>query len=682
MRRNQPEQKTWVFAAAGVFLAAVFLLASGIRWDTLPFNPGARFSDAVTSHLPAAAFLRESIMVDEAFPVWRDTIMAGQPFAANPLNKVMYPPQWLAVILPPVFHLQAMIGLHLLIAGWGMWRWMRALGLRPEAAAFAALMYAMSPRMIGHLGAGHVDIVYAMAWLPHVMLAARNRSVLPFALTAALMIIGDVRVGYFGMLLAIPYGVVQAVHDKQIKQLPVRMIITGVILSVLLAGLVLSYGQWAVMLTRGSLTQEDAAIFSLTPAQLIGVIIPATGNIETLTSIGVIVLALAIIGAMQLGKRGRFWLIALVLAVLYALGSNGFLWTMLTDLIPSLLSFRVPSRAWILVTLIVVVLAAHGADALFRWAAQARMLTAGSGPRPTMPMRAVTLITLVLAVAAVVIGGTVLANMLPLPKTSGAALIAGGVGLAVLVVALNRAKQAEFLLHVVGVLAFVELAIIGGNWLEWRGGEDWLEPYADLAQFLVDDGADRIYSPTYSLPQNVAQLYHLQLFGGVDPFQVAHVTQAIRIATYANANASANMSLDVPYSVVQPPLDGIVGDDPATANRFRVYDTRWLGAWGVSHVISAFPIAQQALEYTDTVDGVFIYRNANYNPAYDAAAIPAWVDYMLYGVFAAPDSDFVAEVNANTQTWFMVSMVGFAGVTGAIIIQGARRRIGRHNPRV
>ena len=152
-----------------VGLGVAFLLASGFRPDTLPYNPGATFSDAVTSHLPAAQFLRSAVLEQHTFPLWRETIMAGQPFAADPLNKTAYPLQWIALLLPPVYHLDFMIALHLLIAGAGMWLWARSLGLGEWAAGISALAYALAPRVIGHTGAGHLDLLYALAWFPFLM---------------------------------------------------------------------------------------------------------------------------------------------------------------------------------------------------------------------------------------------------------------------------------------------------------------------------------------------------------------------------------------------------------------------------------------------------------------------------------------------------------------------------------
>ena len=209
-----------------VALGAVFLLATGFRPGTLPYIPGAQFSDATISHFPAALFLRQSVLERGAFPLWRDTIMAGQPFAANPLNKTAYPPQWLVLLLPTVLHLDVLIVLHLLIAGWGMAYWARSLGLRPEAAALSGLAYALAPRLIAHTGAGHLDVVYALAWWPWLMAAVyraaaaehdRVSNVLRVALPAGLVFLGDVRVSLFALSLAAAYGVYEAARRRELR---------------------------------------------------------------------------------------------------------------------------------------------------------------------------------------------------------------------------------------------------------------------------------------------------------------------------------------------------------------------------------------------------------------------------------------------------------------------------------
>src|SRR5258708_14105961 len=96
----------------------IVLLSVGLGADALPFPPQSLFSDAAVSHWPAALYLQQSLRAGQ-FPLWRDLLMSGQPFAANPLNKVWYPPQWLVVLFPVTLFLNLMVWAHLVLAGRG-----------------------------------------------------------------------------------------------------------------------------------------------------------------------------------------------------------------------------------------------------------------------------------------------------------------------------------------------------------------------------------------------------------------------------------------------------------------------------------------------------------------------------------------------------------------------------------
>src|SRR4051812_9584626 len=100
-------------------LITIFLVAVGLGPDTLPFPPQSPYSDAVISHWPNALYLQDALRGGYV-PGWRDLLMSGQPFAANPLNKVWYPFQWLVLVLPPTLHLNVLIWAHLVLAGVGM----------------------------------------------------------------------------------------------------------------------------------------------------------------------------------------------------------------------------------------------------------------------------------------------------------------------------------------------------------------------------------------------------------------------------------------------------------------------------------------------------------------------------------------------------------------------------------
>ncbi|MEP7290147.1 MAG: hypothetical protein ABI835_00135, partial [Chloroflexota bacterium] len=473
-------------------LGVTFLILSGFRPAALPYTPGAPFSDAVTSHLPATQFLRRSVLENGEFPLWRETIMAGQPFAADPLNKTAYPLQWLALVLPPTLHLDLMIVLHLLIAGAGMWLWAKSLGLREEAAALSALAYALAPRVIGHTGAGHLDLLYALAWFPWLMWAVGQvfhtdkqtwRVSLYVALFGGLIVLADVRLSLFAFVLSGVYGIYEAVRLHRLRRLA-TFVPAGMLIVLLTVSLTVPLLGWRPYLSRATLTTQDAGIFSLEPAQLLGLILPVQGgNIETLTYLGLPVLGLAMIGAWT--ARRWFWLASTGVAALYALGINAPLWSLLVQLIPSLLWFRVPSRAWFVVALIAPLLAGYGVQWLLEQRPGRRSLIVLAGT------------------AAALVCGVFLT--LSVPAVSGLAIMVGGGGVGLItLLALAGKLHGERLALALLVVTFLDLLLVGRGWLEWREQDAWLPPaQVHLAERLIELGAYRVYSPTYSLQQQV-----------------------------------------------------------------------------------------------------------------------------------------------------------------------------------
>ncbi|HVU10712.1 MAG TPA: hypothetical protein VHD90_05510, partial [Phototrophicaceae bacterium] len=631
---------------------AAFLLLSGFRPNTLPYTPGQPFSDAVTSHLPAAEFLRSSILEQGTFPVWRETIMGGQPFAADPLNKTAYPLQWLVLILPPVLHLDVLILLHLLIAGAGMWVWARSFGLRDEAVALSTLAYLLAPRVVGHLGAGHLDLFYALAWFPWLMWSVGQlihgdnvgaRYIVPLqrslyvALFGGLILLADVRLSFFAYLLAGVDALYEALRFKHIRSL-LWLLPAGVVVILLTLSFSLPLIAWQPYLSRGGMTAADAGVFSLDPAQLIGLLLPIhSGNIETLTYLGLPVLILAIIGAIN--RRKWFWVAATVVAALYALGLNGFLWQLLVKLIPALLWFRVPSRAWFVVALIAPLLAGFGLQQLIEH-----------------PPRRGTLIALIGTVIAFVAG---VFFALSVKSINGLAIIVGGggIGLSVLLTSSGRLAGNRLALALIAV-TFLDLALSGFGWLEWRPQEVWLPPdQAQLAERLTELGAYRVYSPTYSLQQQVAEEYHLRLFGGVDPFQLNGIVAAVE---------QGGGTKDTDYSVVLPPQ---TGSDLAMANQGDVPNTAVLGEWGVTHVVSAYPLNVPNLTEVDQVDGTYIY--ANHDPALTTnfGSTPAWPS----GWPGLPDAATVAQLNQTTQTATLISGAALIVLLGTLGVLKVRQ---------
>jgi hypothetical protein len=587
--------------------------------------------------------------------------MAGQPFAANPLNKTTYPFQWLVIFFPPALHLNILIVAHLFFAGSGMWVWARSLGLRTEAVALSTLAYVLAPRVMGHMGAGHLDVFYALAWWPWLMWSARQMagggshsaaSILQTGLFAALVLLADVRVGLFAFGSAAIYALIELARDHSWERLG-WYVIAGGIFAILTASLFVPLVLWQPYISRANLSPSDAGVLALEPIHLLGLILPAhRPSIETLTYMGLPVLVLGFMGIASFPRRARIgWLAALLFSALYAMGENAPLWPLLVKLVPGLLWFRVPSKAWLLLTLLMPLLAGYGLQWLLDQVEEGRNL-----PRLNLAIVGMMGVTIACGIFALAV--------LRLPTTMGISALVGGLLLGgLLLPALNHRLAAERLALLLLALTFLDLVWTDYQWADWRGENIWLDPGRPLAERLVVAGADRIYSPTYSLEQQVAEAYHLRMFGGIDPFQLAGVVQGI---------AKGSGVAVTKYDPVLPPLGGAEGDqDVALANQDAVIDAQTLAEWNVSHVVAAYPIDNPDLQLLGTVNGVYIYANPEYRARAQNAPIPDWPE----GWPQLPDPATVGRFNQTTLTTALISGAGFfVAMTLLILIKLRERR--------
>ncbi len=623
-------------------VGACLLLWAGFRLDGLPFTPSQTYSDAVTSHFPAAIYFRQSVAEAGVFPIWRENFLAGHPFAANPLNKTAYPFQWFTAVLPPLIYLNAAIVAHLVIAAVGMGWWARLRGLGREAILFAALSYALSPRLIAHLGGGHLDVLYALAWLPWLMASiehivstprVRFRGALFVGLCGSLLVLADVRVSFFGFAAAALFAMVMILQKYGWRRLPsygVWFGISLVCIGILTSSVWIPLLVWSPYLSRAALTATEAGIFSMQPLQWLGLILaPQSGNLETLPYLGLttLIMALLILGA----QPRRYWLWGLLcgLAMLYALGSNGALWSLLTTAIPPLLWFRVPARAWLIMVLVLPLLAGHGLQHLL------------SAPPSRKPSRLWFISGAALLSMAVVI---LLLGILPQGMAVG--LTAGSGVCFLLAFRYMRSFSVRWLIVASFLFLSIDLVYNGKQWLEWRSESLWLSPtQRALAETLIEDSAARVYSPTYSLEQQTVAAYDLDLFGGIDPFQIQAIADAVSLGGGIESSG---------YSVVTPPLLGMDGDQIATANRQALPDTRILGQWGVTHVVSAYPLAVSTLALLTRISDIYVYVNRDDVRDLATRQIPAWApDWQTL-----PDTMTVQNNNRATEIAAFTSIVG------------------------
>ena len=201
-------------------VSGLFLWPAWQQPDGLWYAPGAVFSDLTVTHWPNMWFVAQAVHQHGEVPLWRPQIMGGGPFVGNPLAALFYPANWLFLLLPVswTFHLQ--FALHIFGAGaalYGLARW--GYGHSPIAALIAGLGYALTPKLIAHMGAGHVGLSQAYAWLPLTLWllrgAVERRSAhraVGCGATLAVAYLADPRVAFYAAALLLLYALYRLVE--------------------------------------------------------------------------------------------------------------------------------------------------------------------------------------------------------------------------------------------------------------------------------------------------------------------------------------------------------------------------------------------------------------------------------------------------------------------------------------
>ncbi len=144
-------------------------------------------------------------------------------------------------------------------------------------------------------------------------------------------------------------------------------------------------------------------------------------------------------------------------------------------------------------------------------------------------------------------------------------------------VGLGRPSAARFSGAVVMALVALDLGWANIFTLEVRPADSELSTAAcGLASRTDAFGEHRIFSPSYSLPQQAAERCHLELADGVSPLQLTAYREAMAAAT--------GFSIE-PYSVTLPPFP----DGETRSDWGPTIDAGALGMLNVDRLVSAFP---------------------------------------------------------------------------------------------
>jgi hypothetical protein len=606
MKSNQPIkwQSLWpLLLPVLIFIPGI----SGFPYSSIE----AQYSDLAITHYPNAIFLKSALREYGAVPLWSPTILSGYPFAANPLSGLWYPPGWLAVFMPLPLGFNILAMLHLLWGGVGLFIFFKTEGLSNRAALLGSLAFESLPKIFAHYGAGHLTLVYAISWTPWLLFASRHavpqvkRLFQPLCIVV--MILADPRWAAYGVSLwfiyMIAYSQIDLVSDSSPKlSLKIRLkallaslktIISGLVLAVLLsAPLILPLLEFTRLSTRATMSGSDTLVLSLPPVRLLGLFFPDFGgNHEFILYSGGLVIILVLISAFKDNLKfiEKIWLGVGLGSLILALGSNlpGFEYA---AKLPGFSLLRVPSRALFLTGMAFAIVAAYSLDDLL------------TNPRIFNFRRISLTLTGFVAVTGMLAGGVwFLTQSLPINFVWGAVMVLAGslwVGLRLK----NQVPPGIWFPVLIGIL-LLDWGGLNYSTLSFRPTEVTLAEKSGVTQFLhQQDGYFRTYSPSYSLPQQIAVHADIEMADGVDPLQLAGYREFMTVASGVPASG---------YAVTIPPY---ANGDPAVDNAAYWPNAERLGRLNVRYVLSEFDLVSDDLIFQTQVDTTRIYENRKFLP--------------------------------------------------------------------
>ncbi len=600
---------------AALFLLPVLILLPNL--GRFPFPPGSPFSDLVISHYPNALFVQRSLTEWKTVPLWSPTILSGYPFAADPLSGLYYLPGWFVLLFPLVVGFNLLVVLHLILGGVGLYCLLRAEGLPENAALFGAFAFEAMPKLFSHLAAGHISLLYAVPWTPWLLLAelsaqrsyqtlqSRDRfstglriltSLLP-GLVLGIILLADVRWGAYAGLVWVGYRLWHTGKGVSFRTSVVWIVGPGLFALLVAAPLLVPLAEYTRLSTRAALTPQESFILSLNPVQLLGLIYPyLRGPAEWCLYPGALVAALFLLGLSLpvVRRKAGFWMLLVAVTLVFSLGSYLPGLPLLAHL-PGFSLLRVPPRVLFLCGLGFAAAAAYTFNALTT-GSEAAQMRAGSG---RMLFGVTALVVLFGAAAAVVVPQAAVR----LQFGWGALLFL----LSMLFIFLARFRRvgSPVLFVMATVLLLADLSAVNALALDFRSSANTFVPGAASAAYLSAkenvssnlQGPFRVYSPSYSLPQQVAGLFHLELADGVDPLQLASYAAFFQPASGVPAPG---------YSVTLPPFQS---GEPAMDNQAYRPDAQRLGLLNVRYVVAAYELPGSQLYLLAHIEDTYIYRN-------------------------------------------------------------------------
>jgi hypothetical protein len=275
--------------------------------------------------------------------LWNPYIFCGSPYFGGAQSALLYPPNWLFMVLPLATALNLSLALHLWLTGVFMYAWAFRRGLGVWASLTAGAVLMLSGAVFLQLLPGHLPHLCTMAWAPLVLLAIdalSDRPSLGWVLVGALAVAMQILAGhpqyfFYTAVTAGVYGLVNLVKARR------RWVSVGAIAVMFAAAaavaavqLLTTLSESSEVLRSGGLDIAKAGQYSFPPENFACFLAPAffggvpgmdywgrwfSWEVQPFISVGGLCLALygAILGP---PSKRRFSSLMVLLALVLAMG--------------------------------------------------------------------------------------------------------------------------------------------------------------------------------------------------------------------------------------------------------------------------------------------------------------------------------------------------------------------------
>ncbi len=577
----------------------IFILPAGlilVQMGNYAYSQTSIYSDLTISHLPYAEFIQASLRQYGQIPLWYPGLFGGTPFSSHPLSGLWYPFGWLGIILPSPYGFNLSFAIHMVMAGVGMYLFLRKEDIGTMPAILAGLAFELTPKLMAHWGAGHVTLSFAYSLTPWLFLCEAYstrennwRWVGITAIPVSLILLADVRWVAYAGLAWISYRVwgllSQEKWVRRLLQWGVKTLGVILVTCMLTAPFLLGFVEFTVRSTRVLMTNSDRNRFGLPLDNLLGMLYPDFGGYaEWVFYPGALSLLLItmLLFAKVKRKRAGFWLVLLGLSLALALSGGGL------GTIPLLNLLRVSSRFLFLFSFSAVVVLGIGLDLILEETDENGVLK----PASWLAAAAVGSLTTLLAVAVWFGTGT-----LSLEIAWGATFSILSLAFMFLDRYLPLPRRLE--LAVLTILITLDLGVVGYSQLRWVESNQVDRDGMRIANIVAElEPETRVYSPSYQISQLAAERSNLQMISGIDPMQL--------IGFIGYMEGASNIPL-TEYSVTIPPL---TSEPISESNQGIIPNAEKMGWMNVGLIVTGEEFEKsEDWELVREFDNQFIYRN-------------------------------------------------------------------------